>query len=137
MELKEIKDLIKIIKDENLEELKFKVDGEKIHLRNSLTEDNNVSLDSMINNDVDNLNIDIEQEESREEIIKSMNVGKIKILNVSKGMAVKKGTKLAQIATMGVESDVKSTVDGVVKDILVLDQSNVDFAKPLFIIEME
>lgn len=35
MELKEIKELIKIIKDENLEDLKINVNGEKLHLINS------------------------------------------------------------------------------------------------------
>ena len=35
MELKDIKELIKIIKDENLEDLKISIEGEKLHLTNS------------------------------------------------------------------------------------------------------
>jgi pyruvate carboxylase 1 len=51
-------------------------------------------------------------------------------------MPVHKGMKLGKITTIGVETDVKSPVNGVLKEILVSDQAAVDFAKPLFIIEV-
>ena len=72
----------------------------------------------------------------KEEVIKSQNVGEIKLANLEKGMPVQKGMKLGKITTIGVETDVKSPVNGILKEILVSDQAAVDFAKPLFIIEV-
>ena len=72
----------------------------------------------------------------KEEIVKSQNVGEIKLANLEKGMPVQKGMKLGKISTIGVETDVKSPVNGILKEILVSDQAAVDFAKPLFIIEV-
>ena len=43
---------------------------------------------------------------------------------------------LAQITTMGVVTDIKAPVSGKLADILVSDQANVDYAKPLFVIEI-
>ena len=132
MELKEIKELIKIIKDENLEDLKINVNGEKLHLINS-TENVQINVEQ-----ISKTSIESEPAELlvQTEIIKSSNVGKIKLLQSEKGMHIKKGTKLAQITTMGVITDIKSPVSGKLADILVSDQANVDYAKPLFVIEI-
>ena len=132
MELKEIKELIKIIKDENLEDLKINVNGEKLHLTNS-TENVKINVEQ-----TSKISIESEPVEllAQAEIIKSSNVGKIKLLQSEKGMHIKKGTKLAQITTMGVITDIKSPVSGKLADILVSDQANVDYAKPLFVIEI-
>ena len=51
-------------------------------------------------------------------------------------MEVHKGMRLAKIRTIGIDTDVKSSFDGTLKEILISDQSNVDFGKPLFIIEL-
>ena len=132
MELKDIKELIKIIKDENLEDLKISIEGEKLHLTNSAgntkTNVGEISKPNMENEPAELL--------VQTEIIKSSNVGKIKLLYLEKGMHIKKGTKLAQITTMGVITDIKSPVSGKLADILVSDQANVDYAKPLFVIEI-
>ena len=132
MELKEIKELIKIIKDENLEDLKISIEGEKLHLTNSAgntkTNVEQISKTSIESEPVELL--------AQAEIIKSSNVGKIKLLYLEKGMHIKKGAKLAQITTMGVVTDIKAPVSGKLADILVSDQANVDYAKPLFVIEI-
>ena len=132
MELKEIKELIKIIKDENLEDLKISIEGEKLHLTNSAgntkTNVGEISKTSIESEPVELL--------AQAEIIKSSNVGKIKLLYLEKGMHIKKGAKLAQITTMGVVTDIKAPVSGKLADILVSDQANVDYAKPLFVIEI-
>ena len=132
MELKDIKELIKIIKDENLEDLKISIEGEKLHLTNSAgntkTNVGEISKPNMENEPVELL--------AQAEIIKSSNVGKIKLLYLEKGMHIKKGAKLAQITTMGVVTDIKAPVSGKLADILVSDQANVDYAKPLFVIEI-
>jgi biotin carboxyl carrier protein len=132
MELKEIKELIKIIKDENLEDLKINVNGEKLHLINS-TENVQINVEQISKTSIESEPVELL---AQAEIIKSSNVGKIKLLYLEKGMHIKKGAKLAQITTMGVVTDIKAPVSGKLADILVSDQANVDYAKPLFVIEI-
>ena len=132
MELKEIKELIKIIKDENLEDLKINVNGEKLHLTNS-TENVQINVEQISKTSIESEPVELL---AQAEIIKSSNVGKIKLLYLEKGMQIKKRAKLAQITTMGVVTDIKAPVSGKLADILVSDQANVDYAKPLFVIEI-
>lgn len=132
MELKDIKELMKVLKKEEMHEIKVRYGKVKLTIKNS--EDPNI----------DNIRTEIKTEKKeeqkidtvKEEIVKSQNVGEIKLANLEKGMPVQKGMKLGKISTIGVETDVKSPVNGVLKEILVSDQAAVDFAKPLFIIEM-
>ena len=132
MELKYIKELMKVLKKEEMHEIKVRYGKVKLTIKNS--EDPNI----------DNIRTEIKTEKKeeqkidtvKEEIVKSQNVGEIKLANLEKGMPVQKGMKLGKISTIGVETDVKSPVNGVLKEILVSDQAAVDFAKPLFIIEV-
>ena len=132
MELKDIKELMKVLKKEEMHEIKVRYGKVKLTIKNS--EDPNI----------DNIRTEIKTEKKeeqkidtvKEEIVKSQNVGEIKLANLEKGMPVQKGMKLGKISTIGVEKDVKSPVNGVLKEILVSDQAAVDFAKPLFIIEV-
>ena len=132
MELRDIKELMKMLKKEEMHEIKVRYGKVKLTIKNS--EDPNI----------DNIRTEIKTEKKeeqkidtvKEEIVKSQNVGEIKLANLEKGMPVQKGMKLGKISTIGVETDVKSPVNGVLKEILVSDQAAVDFAKPLFIIEV-
>ena len=132
MELRDIKELMKVLKKEEMHEIKVRYGKVKLTIKNS--EDPNI----------DNIRTEIKTEKKeeqkidtvKEEIVKSQNVGEIKLENLEKGMPVQKGMKLGKISTIGVETDVKSPVNGVLKEILVSDQAAVDFAKPLFIIEV-
>ena len=132
MELKDIKELMKVLKKEEMHEIKVRYGKVKLTIKNS--EDPNI----------DNIRTEIKTEKKeeqkidtvKEEIVKSQNVGEIKLANLEKGMSVQKGMKLGKISTIGVETDVKSPVNGVLKEILVSNQAAVDFAKPLFIIEV-
>lgn len=129
MELKEIKELMKLIKEEDLGEIKVDIGTEKLYLKNSKT--SNVSIPSFQEKIV------LEEEpEPAKEIIKSKNVGKIKFLNIEKDMEVKEGTKLAVIETIGVDTDVKATASGILTEIFIADQSIVDYGKNLFEIEL-
>ena len=132
MELKDIKELMKVLKKEEMHEIKVRYGKVKLTIKNS--DESNV----------ENVRVEIKTEKKeeqkidtvKEEIVKSQNVGEIKLANLEKGMPVQKGMKLGKISTIGVETDVKSPVNGVLKEILVSDQAAVDFAKPLFIIEV-
>ena len=132
MELKDIKELMKVLKKEEMHEIKVRYGKVKLTIKNS--DESNV----------ENVRVEIKTEKKEEhkidtvneEVIKSQNVGEIKLANLEKGMPVQKGMKLGKITTIGVETDVKSPVNGILKEILVSDQAAVDFAKPLFIIEV-
>ena len=129
MELKEIKELMKLIKEEDLGEIKVDIGSEKLYLKNSKTSSVNIqSFQEKI--------VLEEEPEPAKEIIKSKNVGKIKFLNIEKDMEVKEGTKLAVIETIGVNTDVKATASGVLTEIFIADQSIVDYGKNLFEIEL-
>ena len=132
MELKDIKELMKVLKKEEMHEIKVRYGKVKLTIKNSEEPRvENIKTEIKVERK-ENLKIDT----VNEEIVKSQNVGEIKLANLEKGMSVQKGMKLGKITTIGVETDVKSPVDGVLKEILVSDQAAVDFAKPLFIIEV-
>ena len=123
---------MKVLKKEEMHEIKVRYGKVKLTIKNSeeprveniKTE---IKVEKKENQKIDTVN---------EEIVKSQNVGEIKLANLEKGMSVQKGMKLGKISTIGVETDVKSPVNGILKEILVSDQAAVDFAKPLFIIEV-
>ena len=131
MELKDIKELMKVLKKEEMHEIKVRYGKVKLTIKNS-EEPRVENIKTEIKVEKKNQKIDT----VNEEIVKSQNVGEIKLANLEKGMSVQKGMKLGKISTIGVETDVKSPVNGILKEILVSDQAAVDFAKPLFIIEV-
>ena len=131
MELKDIQELMKVMKKEELEELKIRYGKMKLTLINSCDASQKINVSHPVKI------MKKEEKVKKEEIIKSDNVGKIKLLNVNSGKEVKKGEILAKIYTMGIENEVKSTVDGVIKEVLVSDGIAVDFSKELFKIEIK
>ena len=130
-ELKDIQELMKVMKKEELEELKIRYGKMKLTLINSCDASQKINVSHPVKV------MKKEEKVKKEEIIKSDNVGKIKLLNVNSGKEVKKGEILAKIYTMGIENEVKSTVDGVIKEVLVSDGIAVDFSKELFKIEIK
>lgn len=134
MELKDIQELMKVLKKEDIAELKVRYGKIKLTLTNSRnTEVANTATAAP--------KVTKEKKAAKavlpaEEIVKSSNVGKIKLIASKTGVSVKKGQILAKINTMGIDNEVKSTADGILKEILVADGSAVDFAKELFKIEV-
>lgn len=131
MELKDIQELMKVMKKEELEELKIRYGKMKLTLINSCDASQKINVSHPVKI------MKKEEKVKKEEIIKSDNVGKIKLLNVNSGKEVKKGEILAKIYTMGIENEVRATVDGVIKEVLVSDGIAVDFSKELFKIEIK
>lgn len=131
MELKDIQELMKVMKKEELEELKIRYGKIKLTLINSCAASQKINVSHPVKV------MKKEEKVKKEEIIKSDNVGKIKLLNVNSGKEVKKGEILAKIYTMGIENEVRATVDGVIKEVLVSDGIAVDFSKELFKIEIK
>ena len=131
MELKDIQELMKVMKKEELEELRIRYGKMKLTLINSCDASQKINVSHPVKV------MKKEEKVKKEEIIKSDNVGKIKLLNVNSGKEVKKGEILAKIYTMGIENEVRATVDGVIKEVLVSDGIAVDFSKELFKIEIK
>ena len=134
MELKDIQELMKVLKKEDIAELKVRYGKVKLTLTNS-------ENTKIVNTAAALPKVTKEKKIAKavlpaEEIVKSSNVGKIKLLSPKTGTLVKKGQILAKITTMGIDNDVKATVNGILKEVLVADGSAVDFAKELFKIEV-
>ena len=134
MELRDIKELMKVLKKEEMHEIKVRYGKVKLTLTNS-------ENTKIVNTAAALPKVTKEKKIAKavlpaEEIVKSSNVGKIKLLSPKTGTLVKKGQILAKIKTMGIDNDVKATVNGTLKEVLVADGSAVDFAKELFKIEV-
>ena len=134
MELKDIQELMKVLKKEDIAELKVRYGKVKLTLTNS-------ENTKIVNTAAALPKVTKEKKIAKavlpaEEIVKSSYVGKIKLLSPKTGTLVKKGQILAKIKTMGIDNDVKATVNGTLKEVLVADGSAVDFAKELFKIEV-
>ena len=134
MELKDIQELMKVLKKEDIAELKVRYGKIKLTLTNSENTKivNTVTASPTITEKKKTAKVAL----PAEEIVKSSNVGKIRLISSKTGTLVKKGQILAKITTMGIDNDVKATVNGILKEVLVADGSAVDFAKELFKIEV-
>ena len=134
MELKDIQELMKVLKKEDIAELKVRYGKIKLTLTNSENTKivNTVTASPIVTKEKKIAKATL----PAENIVKSSNVGKIKLLSPKTGTLVKKGQILAKIKTMGIDNDVKATVNGTLKEVLVADGSAVDFAKELFKIEV-
>ena len=132
MELKDIQELMQVLKKENLTEMKIKYGNVKLTLTNSETGQVTNAAAPVTKKVQKN----IAKALPKEEVIKSSNVGRIRLINSKVGTSVRKGEILARINTIGIDNDVKATVNGVLKEVLVADGSAVDFAKELFKIEV-
>ena len=133
MELKDIQELMQVLKKENLTEMKIKYGNVKLTLTNSET-GQVTNAAAPVTKKVQKT---IAKALPKEEVIKSSNVGRIRLINTRVGTSVRKGEILARINTIGIDNDVKATVNGVLKEVLVADGSAVDFAKELFKIEVK
>ena len=133
MELKDIQELMQVLKKENLTEMKIKYGNVKLTLTNSETGQVTNAAAPVTKKVQKN----IAKTLPKKEVIKSSNVGRIRLINTRIGTAVRKGEILARINTIGIDNDVKATVNGVLKEVLVADGSAVDFAKELFKIEVK
>ena len=133
MELRDIQELMQVLKKENLTEMKIKYGNVKL----TLTTSENGQVTNAAAPVTKKVQKNIAKALPKEEVIKSSNVGRIRLINSKVGTSVRKGEILARINTIGIDNDVKATVNGVLKEVLVADGSAVDFAKELFKIEVK
>lgn len=133
-DLNSVEELMKILNDTNLTNISFEEDGFKVDIKRS-----NVvtAVEEVVAEEVAEVAAPAYKE------VKSENVGKFYYVDksgnpmVKVGDRVKKNQEIGYIATIGVKSSVKSTFDGVVKEILLDNGSIADFGKTLIKIEAE
>lgn len=133
-DLNSVEELMKILNDTNLTNISFEEDGFKVDIKRS-----NVvtAVEEVVAEEVADAATPAYKE------VKSENVGKFYYVDksgnpmVKVGDRVKKNQEIGYIATIGVKSSVKSTFDGVVKEILLDNGSIADFGKTLIKIEAE
>ncbi len=134
-DLNSVEELMKILNDTNLTNISFEEEGFKVEIKRS----NVVAppVEEVVVEEVAEVAAPAYKE------IKSENVGKFYYVDksgnpmVKVGDRVKKNQEIGYIATIGVKSSVKSTFDGVVKEILLDNGSIADFGKTLIKIEAE
>ena len=133
-DLNSVEELMKILNDTNLTNISFEEDGFKVDIKRS-----NVvtAAEEVVAEEVAEVAAPAYKE------VKSENVGKFYYVDksgnpmVKVGDRVKKNQEIGYIATIGVKSSVKSTFEGVVKEILLDNGSIADFGKTLIKIEAE
>jgi len=133
-DLNSVEELMKILNDTNLTNISFEEDGFKVDIKRS----NVVTVaEEVVAEEVADAAAPAYKE------VKSENVGNFYYVDksgnpmVKVGDRVKKNQEIGYIATIGVKSSVKSTFDGVVKEILLDNGSIADFGKTLIKIEAE
>lgn len=138
MELKEIKGIMKILKETDLKEIALENSGIKIKMKKAL------SVDNLIVNKESSEQEPAAQEPAVELAeIKSQNVGKFYYTDSKGNYLIKKGDKITEgqmighIDSVGVSAQIKSDIAGTVNDILIENGGIAEFGQVLVTIEKE
>lgn len=145
MEFKDIKELIKIIDSGSLTEFKLELDKFSIMMKK---DSNNIKKVEVINNDIPKTALDIEEPQTSKEdekifIVESPILGIFYSSSspnekpyVKVGSTVKKGDILCIIEAMKMMNEITCEVDGQITEILVSNESPVEYNQPLFKVRM-
>lgn len=145
MEFKDIKELIKIIDSGSLTEFKLELDKFSIMMKKDST---NIKKVEVINNDIPKTALDIEEPQTSKEdekifIVESPILGIFYSSSspnekpyVKVGSTVKKGDILCIIEAMKMMNEITCEVDGQITEILVSNESPVEYNQPLFKVRM-
>lgn len=133
MEFKEIKDIINILNETDLTEIDVTVGKERVFIKK----------DNVVKQVVKSNKVAKKEALPKKDIVevKSQNVGNIILLNktgeliVKKGQSVKEGEVLAYIESVGLKSEVKAPISGIISDVLLSNGDVADYGKVLFLIE--
>lgn len=138
MEVGNIEQIIKLLKQYNLEEIYIENDNCKLKIVNNKMEVNKFDSDNI---GVKERNYKLEKNNGNECIIKSPLVGYISILENENtkssfkiGDKVKKGQVLCVIEAMKMLNEITSNKDGVISQIMFENNEFVEFEQPLFTI---
>lgn len=149
MNIKELKEMINLMKEHDLVELEIEKEGERIRLKKDATgvitkEDISHAryIPSQVLKDTEAVSSKQEVVDERMNIVRSPMVGTFYAAPapdqdsyVTKGQVVKEGDVLCIIEAMKLMNEIKSELNGKVVDILVSNGQPVEFDQPLFKIE--
>lgn len=143
MDVTEIKKLMSVLDETDVTEISLESDGTKVLLKKDMFAKKKKELEV-----AQEAQEAIEMEEEIEEISKiselfSLNVGrfylrdKIGDITVKVGNEVEEGQVVGYIEAIGVKTEVKSDVSGIVKEIKVNDGDTTEFGKVLMTVEIK
>lgn len=149
MEYNEIKQLMEDMENSNLSSLDISLpDGTKISIQKEIKEEHkNYTIKNqktVINENKEHETQKVEQSNNKEnqKIVKSPMVGTFYLkpsptaeAYTQVGKKVKKGDTLCIVEAMKLMNEIESEFDGTVVEILLKDGEQVEYGKPLFIIE--
>ena len=151
MDIKDIKELIELIKDSTVEEFEMEIDGTRVRIRQSTASVIQPALagvptaslqDSALSSVPVGDTVDVREEEDLH-IFKAPIVGTYYITPkpdaepfVNIGDRITKSTVLCIIEAMKIFNQIESDVSGVIVDILVQNGQPVEFSEPLFKIRL-
>lgn len=124
MELKDLQEVMKVLKETDLRELEYEKDEIKLYMKKGYVAPKEVIVEKIIEAPAKEL-VDV----------KSINVGRFFYSNLSVGQEVKEGDNLGFIESVGIKTNVLSNTDGKVAEILVENGNIADYGKILVRIE--
>ncbi|OQY08893.1 MAG: hypothetical protein B6I28_03960 [Fusobacteriia bacterium 4572_132] len=130
MDVTEIKKLMKILDTTDVTEINLESDGTEI----SLKKDRNIA-NRMREASIKKENTEVEPVVETKKLL-SLNVGKVQLLPEMKiGRRIKEDEVVGFIESIGIKTEVKSDVEGIIKEIYVENGEIADFGKVLMEIE--
>lgn len=138
MELKDVKGIMKVLKETDLKELTLENSDIKIKMKKALSVDNLI-----VNKESSEKESEIQQAVVELAEIKSQNVGKFYYTDSKGNYLIKKGDKIAEgqmighIDSVGVSAQIKSEIAGTVNDILIENGGIAEFGQVLVTLEKE
>ena len=149
MEYNEIKQLMQYLENSSLSSLDISLpDGTKISIQKEIKEEpknytiKNQKTDINENNEHEIQKVEQSNDKENQKIVKSPMVGTFYLkpsptaeAYTQVGKNIKKGDTLCIVEAMKLMNEIESEFDGKVAEILVKDGEQVEYGKPLFIIE--
>lgn len=140
MNLKELKELIDIIKGTDISEIEMEKAGTRVRIKKGVDMPQIISRpDTLVSTTASPATV---QSDDKRVIITSMIVGTFYRSSspdaqpyVTVGDTVKKGQVLCLVEAMKLMNEIESDVDGKVVEVLVQDAQPVQYGQPLFVIE--
>lgn len=130
MELKDLQEVMKVLKDTDLKELEYEKDEIKLYMKKGYVAPKEVIVEKVV------------EAPSKEVVeVKSFNVGKFFYVGkdgnpmISIGKEVKSGDKLGHIESVGIKTEVVSDINGTICEISVENGQLADYGRVLVKVE--
>lgn len=139
MDVTEIKKLMSVLDETDVTEISLESDGTKVLLKKDMFAKKKEEVATIVAAPVEEL----AEEELKISELFSLNVGRFYLKDkkgnstVKAGDEIKEGQVVGYIEAIGLKTDVKSDVDGIIKEIKVDDEDAVEFGQVLITVEIK